>query len=73
MSSKQLTNVEVSVDEFMGLFRKEDYYSQKILSVLNYEIRMVRKSHDEEARKILQSHMLEEKLRAKKPKLFDLT
>jgi hypothetical protein len=57
--------VEVAVDEFMSLFQKEDPYSHKILSVLNDEIRVVRKAHDEEARKLIQSHMLKDKLRAK--------
>ena len=49
----------------MSLFQKEDHYSHKILSVINDEIRVVRKAHDEEARKLIQSHLLKEKLRAK--------
>jgi hypothetical protein len=36
---QELLEKEVTVDEFMSLFRKEDVYSYKILNVINTEIR----------------------------------
>jgi len=43
LTSRQLVNADVSVDEFINLFKQEDHYSLKILSVLNVEIRTARK------------------------------
>jgi len=64
MQNEELLQAEISVIDFMSLFQKEDHYSNKILTVINEEIRVARKRNDEAARKIIQSHMLEEKLRA---------
>lgn len=45
----------------MSLFTTEDTYSQKILNVLNLEVKTIRDHHKEEARKILRQNMLAEK------------
>jgi hypothetical protein len=53
MSNQELLQVELRVDDFMGLFEKEDHYSHRILSVVNEEIRVARRAHDEKARKLV--------------------
>jgi hypothetical protein len=58
MNHEELLQAEISVIEFMSLFQKEDHYSNKILAVVNEEIRVARKRNDEVARKIIQSHIL---------------
>lgn len=49
----------------MSLFKNEDVYSQKILNVLNSEIKTIKTRHEEDVRRILKQNMLAEKFMSK--------